>query len=205
MVSSIGSGFMFLVLEGIDGAGKTTHAKMLHEYFRSKRQKCVLTDEPTSGTIGIIIKGFLRQKSGISPNALQLLFASDRAEHVEKFIVPELKSGTNIIMDRYVASTVAYGTASGLDKEWLISINSKFRTPDITLLLDIDPKASMKRKFPNQDESEVELFESVSLLEKVRNTYLELAKVYDNYFIIDASKSKDAVEQAILNKIEHLL
>ena len=205
MVSSIVSGFMFLVLEGIDGSGKTTHARMLYEYFKGKGKNCVLTDEPTSGTIGIIIKGFLRQKSGISPTALQLLFASDRAEHVEKFIVPELKSGTNIIMDRYVASTVAYGAASGLDKDWLISINSKFRMPDITLLLDIDPTVSMKRKFPNPDESEVELFESVSLLEKVRKTYLELANKYDNYFIIDASKSKEAVEQAILNKIESII
>ena len=205
MVSSLVSGFMFLVLEGIDGSGKTTHARMLYEYFKGKGKNCVLTDEPTSGTIGIIIKGFLRQKSGISPTALQLLFASDRAEHVEKFIVPELKSGTNIIMDRYVASTVAYGAASGLDKDWLISINSKFRMPDITLLLDIDPTVSMKRKFPNPDESEVELFESVSLLEKVRKTYLELANKYDNYFIIDASKSKEAVEQAILNKIESII
>ncbi len=205
MVSSLVSGFMFLVLEGIDGSGKTTHARMLYEYFKGKGKKCVLTDEPTSGTIGIIIKGFLRQKSGISPTSLQLLFASDRAEHVEKFIVPELKSGTNIIMDRYVASTVAYGAASGLDKDWLISINSKFRMPDMTLLLDIDPRVSMKRKFPNQDESEVELFESVSLLEKVRKTYLELANKYDNYFIIDASKSKEAVEQAILNKIESII
>jgi dTMP kinase len=125
---------MFIVLEGPDGSGTTTHAAMLAEKLQGQGKKILLTAEPSSGPIGLGIRESLK-RGGLSPEALQTLFVEDRAWHLENEILPALRGGKVVICDRYISSTFAYGEALGLEKEWLRSANASFRRPDVLIFL----------------------------------------------------------------------
>ena len=144
---------MFIVLEGIDGAGKSTQAKMLAKWFENKGYEVVLTKEPTDTAFGKLIRRLVLTggKEGIidgariSKEAEALLFAADRAEHVKKLIEPSLKAGKVVISDRYFYSSLAYQWARGLDLEWLINLNDFDPRADLVILLHLPVKESIKR------------------------------------------------------------
>ena len=135
---------MFVAIEGIDGSGKSTQAALLYSRLKANG-KCFLTSEPTERIVGSVIRKFVSQKRKKDPMFLQLLFVADRADHMVNVIMPKLNSKFSVITDRYVCSTISYGVASGLDEKWLMEINRKFMTPDVTILLDVDPRVVMKR------------------------------------------------------------
>ncbi|MCY0860256.1 MAG: dTMP kinase [Sulfolobaceae archaeon] len=184
---------MFIVaIEGIDGAGKTTIANLLKDHIQSTRKdkKVILTQEPFTKEITDLIA----RTEWKDPITLALLFTADRAYHLNwiKSQNPDI-----VILDRYYYSTIAYQSALGLDKEWIMCINSKFPKPDITILLDVDPKVSIRRI------REKDLFnfeEKVKSLEKVRNIYLELAKTEKNFYVIDTTYS--GINEVIKRVIE---
>lgn len=125
----------FLVLEGPDGAGTTSHAQRLADALQAMGKTVCLTAEPTNGSIGRFIREALKSGEVLSPAALQLLFCADRAEHVASVILPALKRGEVVISDRYALSTLVYGAALGLDSDWLKHMNGAFPAPTLTLLL----------------------------------------------------------------------
>ncbi|MEM0374364.1 MAG: dTMP kinase [Sulfolobaceae archaeon] len=175
-----------IVIEGIDGAGKTTVARKLYELLSNQNLKVILTSEPfTQEIIDLINK--VQWKD---PVALALLFSADRALHISwlKNQVYDI-----VIMDRYFYSTIAYQGAMGVDIKWLKCVNSIFPNPDIIFLLDIDPKIALGRIKEN------DIFnykEKLSSLYKVRKIYLELAKEFKMH-VIDASKPLDEVIKTI--------
>ena len=167
----------FIVLEGIDGSGKTTLAHTISDAVGGAE----LTFEPTSGPIGSALRS--GAYGDIPPAAEALLFAADRAVHTRQ-IEEILDSGRWVICDRYLGSTVAYQSASfgeSADWDWLLGMQKKsVITPDLTILLDIDPEVSMARV--SRRGEELSRFEKLDFLRKVRSAYLRLADILNTVF-----------------------
>ena len=185
---------MFIVLEGPDGSGTTLHSGFLAENLRNKGEKVLLTAEPTDGPIGKHVRSILDGDSLPSPDAVQLLFCADRAQHVESLLQPAIDEGATIVCDRYSLSTIVYGAATGIDKQWLKQVNNAFPKPDLLFVLlppfDVCMERIGRRNVNDQ-------FEKQSLQRRV---YDEYKNVEDPTVIfIDSSKSKSAVAQEILD------
>ena len=186
---------IFVVLEGIDGSGKTSAISKVKEHLESLGHKVMITMEPTKGAIGNLVA----ETDDLTPESEALLFTADRACHTKE-ISGWLEEGYDVICDRYYASTLAYQSASGLDRDWLYSINSKvIREPDIHILLDIDSEVSLTRVGKRGEK--VSRFEKSDYLKKVRKAYLEIAATYD-LTVLDASRSKDDVLKDIIDMID---
>jgi dTMP kinase len=190
----IGEDGILIVIEGLDGAGLSTQAALLAEYLRGKNKKVLLTKEPTSLPIGKLIKSALRRTQKVSLLALQLLFAADRAEHLEKEIEPALRANHIVISDRYILSSLAFGSVDN-DLEFLKQINARFRRPNLTVIIDTPPKVCLERIKKNRDN--IELFEEEQRLEKVREQFLALKNYFDNTFIIAGDRAKEEVSKDI--------
>lgn len=165
-------GFL-LVIEGIDGAGKSTVGRRLAEWLRGSGLRCVVSREPTDGPHGRA----LRQSAKMGRLALDDeldLFLKDRAEHVETLIRPALRRGDVVILDRYYFSTAAYQGARGGDPETIIARNEAFApAPDLVLLLDVDPRHGTGRIIQRGDAPDE--FEALNYLKKVREIFRALA------------------------------
>src|SRR3989338_5655938 len=181
----------FIVFEGPDGAGTTTHSVLLAETLKREGKPVLLTAEPTDGLIGRGIRELLKV-GGISGSALQLLFCADRADHQDA-IEQALERGDTVICDRYIPSTIAYGSALGLDVLWLRDVNRKFRTPDITFVL-LPPLQVCIDRLKLRSSSDA--LEHDSLREHVYDAYQRLAEADPLLTIIDTSgHSKDVAKK----------
>lgn len=194
---------LFIVLEGIDGSGKSSLCERIASVLNEEGYKARVTQEPTYDEVGSFIRS--GTVKNISQKAEALLFVADRAIHTER-ITDWVNGGEIVICDRYFASTVAYQSSPlegvALDREWLIALNSEIiAEPDITFLLDIDPEKSLRR---TDDRGLVTKFEKADYLECVRENYLEIAEDY-GFEIIDANLGKDEVFEAVMGKIRELL
>jgi len=202
---------IFVVLEGIDGAGKSTQAKLLKLWFEEKGYEVVLTKEPTDTPFGKLIRKLVLtggregiiDGAKISHEAEALLFAADRAEHVDKLIKPALESGKVVISDRYFYSSLAYQWARGLDLEWLIDLNRFAVRPDLVLLLDLPVKESMKRIRTRSIKTEFDKI--VELQKRVRENYLKLAERFPEIKIVNALEDVDGVHRQIVALVEAML
>ncbi|RLI95008.1 MAG: dTMP kinase [Candidatus Altiarchaeales archaeon] len=136
---------MFIVLEGIDGCGKTTQANLLRNFLTEEGHSVFLTAEPSNNKIGKFIKKILSSDYKLDPRALALLFTADRYEHIINEIKPAISRGMIVISERYYYSTIAYQAAQGVDVEFLENINSFAirNKPDLTILLDIKPEMAI--------------------------------------------------------------
>ena len=201
---------MFITLEGIEGCGKTTQIKHLTTFFEDRGQPCVVTREPGGTDIGREIRSILLSPSskGIVPKAELLLYMADRAQHVARLVKPCLADDKVVLCDRYFDATVVYqGYARGIDTGFICELHrlilEDFK-PDITLLLDLDPRIGLARAWQelnsgNRSGSESRFEEeTISFHEKVRAGYLELARQEPERFrIIDASKDEMQVQADI--------
>lgn len=183
----------FIVFEGLDGSGSTTQASRLRDWLNESQKKIILgrpsahlTKEPTNNIIGGLIRGQLTGDWKTRPECLQLLFSADRAHHLEKEIIPLLKEGATVITDRYFFSTIAFGALEVKDKEWLIEINKPFILPDITFLIKVSPKICIERI--RGDRFHIELFEKEESLTQVWQNYEDLAKRFENVYIINGER-----------------
>ncbi|ASI13661.1 thymidylate kinase [Candidatus Mancarchaeum acidiphilum] len=187
---------MFIVIEGVDGAGKTTQVNILKGKVVGGKSVRT-TKEPTDGKIGKLIRELLSGKN-LDNLKMQLLFAADREEHLNSLIKDSIDSNEILVSDRYIFSSLSYGIASGLDAQWLIGVNSQFPVPDMTIIIDLEPDVSLSRISARDSK---EAFENIKFLTEVRKAYKFLAGKYSNCFIIDGSKSIDEVQQTIIELI----
>jgi dTMP kinase len=196
MSSQTQSSGKLIVFEGMDGCGKSTHAKLLSAWITKKGLAVLHTKEPSKGGIGLLLRKYL--KKGVPPLVDALLFTADRAEHVESEIKPALSEGKIVICERYIYSTIAYQAAQGLDWKWLEELNSFAPKPDAVILLDMRPDIAHKRT------STKEKFETAGFLTKVRQNYLKLAQE-NNFFIVDVTGAKTKVQEEIRNIAEKII
>ncbi len=184
----------FIVLEGPDGSGTTTHTKLLAERMKKEGRDVLLTAEPTNGAIGRFIREQLKLKTIPSASALQLLFCADRAAHIETVIKPALQEGKTVISDRYVISTLIYGEALGLDPEWLLQVNTPFLEPDVMMIalppFHVCEKRVLKRK-------QLDVFENVKFMRKIHDLYERELESDKSIHLIDTSKEKDEVADEV--------
>ena len=200
---------LFIVIEGMDGSGKSEIVKMLHNYLFSKKKYRILTTrEPTSGTYGKRIREMLRLDEDTYSNkdALLDLFIKDREEHLKNTIIPFLSSKSEelhiVLCDRYYHSTIAFQHAQGIPLDELIKKNSKFLKPDIIFILDIEPETALKRISGRKKEK----FEQLEFMKRLRNDFKSLKKILnDNIRLIDASKPFDEVFSDVTKYIDELL
>jgi dTMP kinase len=157
-----------IVFEGLDQSGKETQARLLQEALeRQGRQVVLLTFPCYQTTIAREIERALHGTREYPPDVLQLLYIANRYEYRER-IEAWLAAGQIVVCDRYLASSVAYGEAQGVDPRWLESMQSQLPQPDLTLLLDIAPASALARKAVDRDRFERDL----ALLARVRESYL---------------------------------
>ncbi|MEU9310330.1 dTMP kinase [Streptomyces sp. NPDC048256] len=206
--TSVGTGF-FIALEGGDGAGKSTQAEALAEWIRAKGHEVVLTREPGATPVGKRLRSILLDVSsaGLSHRAEALLYAADRAEHVDTVVRPALERGAVVITDRYIDSSVAYqGAGRDLSPTEIARI-SRWATnglvPHLTVLLDVSPEAARERftEAPDRLESEPAEFHT-----RVRSGFLTLAAADPGrYLVVDAAQEPEAVTTAVRHRLDQLL
>jgi len=190
-----------IVIEGIDGAGKTTFAKVLYENLKKKGKLVVFSSEPTSGPFGEKIKTFLIKKES-DPQKLRVLFLKDRIWHVENIIMPTLEKGAYLILDRYYISTLAYQSSQGLPfKELLIENETIAPLPDLVIYLDIPLEIAFKRLVNR--EKKLTIFEKREFLERVTEIYKRCLKLF-NHLIIDATKSIEYNLRYLLEYLDNI-
>ena len=185
---------LFVAFEGMDGSGNTTQSKLLADFLKSEGLDVVLTKEPTEGYVGKRIREVLQKKASASPLELQQMFVADRREHMAALVEPALKSGKTVITDRYMFSTLAFGGID-VDMELLRRMNSGFRVPDITFVVNVPAEVSMERmkRRLKENGTKLELFEKTEKLKRVRENYLKIAKLYPNVHVIDGNRPIEAV------------
>lgn len=190
----------FVVLEGIDGCGKSSVAKLLVERIG---KRAVFTREPTDSWIGRAVRE--GDKRELSHYVDALLFMADRAQHTQE-ISKLLRRGKLVISDRYYHSTVAYqavclkGVFKGDAFRWLLEANLKISLePDLTVILDIPPELGLKRI---KGRSKLSRFERLAFLRQVRANYLKLARLDKTIVRIDASEDLESVTDAVLELVK---
>jgi dTMP kinase len=163
---------LFIVIEGIDGTGKSTQARRLGEWFAAKGREVVLSREPTDGPWG----KKLRESAAtgrLSPEDELECFLKDRRQHVEEKIAPALAAGKVVILDRYYFSTMAYQGARGFDPAEIRRLNEEFApVPDLLLILDLDVNTAHQRIGHRGDSTNE--FEQKENLERCREIFLSL-------------------------------
>ncbi|MBI5332351.1 MAG: dTMP kinase [Candidatus Aenigmarchaeota archaeon] len=189
---------IFVTFEGIDGSGLSTQAALLNDYFIKNGMQCVLTKEPTNNIIGGIIRAGLRDEWKTSNLTIQNLFAADRSHHLATEIEPALKKRQHVICDRYILSTIAFG-ALDVPIDYLKQINSLFRKPDITFIIDVHPAVSLERM--KKARYHVEMFETEQRLTQIRQNYLALKNFFPTTFIIDGNNTIEQVQKDIIKAI----
>jgi dTMP kinase len=198
----------FVVLEGIDGSGTTTHVARLADRLRGQGVTLRTTREPSDGPIGTLVRQVLTGRvvvpGGRAPNwtTMALLFAADRMDHVEAEIEPWLASGGLMIGDRYDASSLAYQSVSsgsgGADAvEWIRALNRFCRRPDLTIVLDVLPEEATRRR--EQRGEAAQLYEQSEVQRALAVFYRDLAKHLpnDRIVLVDAGGAIDDVHQRV--------
>jgi len=185
----------FIVFEGLDGSGQSTQAEKLVSFLKEKKIKAHITKEPTNNLIGGLIRGRLQGDWKSSPECLQLLFAADRAHHLEKDVVPYLEKGINVVCDRYFFSSIAFGSLEIDDWNWLKEINKRFVNPDIVFYLKTSPSTCIKRITENR--FSFELFEKEKKLEKIEKSYDKLAREYECFEVLNGEKKIEDISKEI--------
>lgn len=174
-----------IVIEGIDGTGKSTLIRGLAEFCEARALPFVTSREPTLGQYGKRLRDSAAQVRLELKEELEL-FLKDRAEHVKELITPALGDGKIVLLDRYYLSTAAYQGARGADPEAILKMNEQFApVPDLVLLLDADPSLSGRRIIHRGGQTDA--FEDVAYQAAVRRIFLSLKRPFIR--VIDASRS----------------
>jgi dTMP kinase len=198
----------FVALEGGEGAGKSTQAARLEAWLRQEGYDVVLTHEPGDTEIGRKLRRIVLDPATgpMSDRTETLLYAADKAEHVERVVVPALARGAVVITDRYVDSTLAYQGAGRALLDGEVERIARWATsdlrPHLTVLLDLEPQAGLTR-FEERDRIEGE---SAEFHERVREMFLQLAAADpDRYLVVDARQPPEEIERLVRERVEPLL
>lgn len=203
---SVGPG-LFVAFEGGDGGGKTTQIQQLTLWLRERGHAPLVTREPGGTAVGLAIRQLLLHGDDLSPRAEALLFAADRAHHVDTVIAPAIAAGQVVLTDRYLDSSVAYqgaGRALAPDEIRTLSLwAARGLRPDLTVLLDVTPDQGRARRRDRPDRVEAE---PDDFHERVRAHFLALAADDPgHYLVVDAGRPVEDVAAAVVARVRPLL
>ena len=185
----------FICIEGLDGCGKTTQAKLLAKKL-GESHRAVYTAEPSRGKIGTYIRNsYLYGEKRLSIVLEALLFAADRIEHLENEVIPALKEGRLVISDRYVYSSLAYQGAAGLSLEWIETVNEHALKPNLAVFVDVALETVMRRLKTRKS-----VMEKAETLKKVRDVYLKFV-AKGELVRIDGNRGKAEVAEALADVV----
>ncbi len=199
---------VFVAFEGGEGAGKSTQARLLADWLELGGYDVVLTHQPGGSAVGQQLRQILLapETGALDHRAETLLYAADKAEHVEKLVRPALASGSVVITDRYVDSTLAYQGAGRdllpLEVEHIARWATAELRPHLTVLLDVDPELGLGR-FESPDRIEAE---SAAFHHRVRDSFLALAAAdAEHYLVVDARLPADAIAASVRVRLTPVL
>ena len=204
----------FITFEGIDGSGKSTQMRMLASDLRVKGCNVITTMEPGGTPLGRRLReAFLETEENVSPTAELLLFAADRAQHIELLIKPALEEGKIVISDRYADATFAYqGAGRGFSEtlvNQIIEIATNGLKPDLTLFFDVAVEKALMRTHSRDEAGEKKNrmdSETTEFYRRVRASYLKIAeKEKDRFIIIDGDGSVAEVHARVLQVVNEFL
>jgi dTMP kinase len=177
-----------IAFEGLDQSGKQTQAELLRDRLKQGGRKARLVSFPDYGTsIGEEIARALQGEREYGPDVMQLLYIANRYER-KPDLLRWLEGGLVLVCDRYVASSIAYGEAQGLDPAWLTEMQKFLPVPSVTIMLDISPETAVQRKAVDRDRYERDL----AMQKRVRESYTLQAAAQD-WIVLDGEQSKDAI------------
>jgi dTMP kinase len=190
---------VLIVLEGIDGAGTTTQAGLLVRALAERGVAAHATREPSDGPVGRLLREILAGcHSPIDATTLSLLFAADRADHIQREVVRALAAGRVVVSDRWYHSSLAYQGA-GEERAWIAELNRRARRPDLTLFLEVAPDVAARRRAASKRSDE--LFDADAMQRKVAVGYREVMKdlaASERIEIVDGEQPIERVAAACL-------
>jgi dTMP kinase len=196
--SMVGIG-VFICIEGLDGCGKTTQARLLVRKLK-KHYDVLYTAEPSRGTIGKFIKkNCLHAEKRGSVLVEALLFAADRVDHVQNEVLPALNKGRVMVSDRYVYSSYAYQGAAGLELKWIEKLNKHAIRPDLAIFIDVKPETVVQRLKRRKS-----VMEDLETQKKVREVYLKYVEK-SQLVRLDGNKPKRAVAKDLFRIVKEFL
>ncbi len=198
----------FIVLEGVDGAGTTTHTKLLADALRARGLPIYITREPSDGPIGMMLRQIITNRivvpglNGPRPPAwttMALLFAADRMDHLESTIIPNLMDGVTVISDRYDYSSVAYQSlpSNGADDavQWVRELNRHARRPDLTIVLDVPADVAAKRRHARLGHAR-DIFEHEEMQQKLGEFYRTIERYFPDDQVVHVNSARPAGDVA---------
>jgi dTMP kinase len=201
-----------VVLEGLDGAGTTTQARLLGEALRAAGRRVHVTAEPSSRPTGALIRQILTRRvrgadgGDFDPAALALLFAADRIDHVEAEIAPRVRAGTDVVSDRFTLSSLAYQGVTTGDMDWVERINGLALAPDLTVFLRVPASVAFRRR--KAATADREIFEVGAFQRKVARSYdraiARLRAAGQRIVEVDGEASIEAVAAAVRAEVERI-
>ena len=204
----------FITFEGIDGSGKSTQLRLLSDHLHDRGVDLITSCEPGGTLLGRHLRAvFLETEDAVSPLAEMLLFAADRAQHVEFLIKPAIAAGRVVISDRYADATVAYqGAGRGFDAETIaqvVQLATGGLKPDLTLFFDISVDAAIRR-MQTRGDSGIKANrmdrETAEFYNRVRASYLQIAAAEpERFFVLDASGTVEDIHNNVVAAVNKLL
>jgi dTMP kinase len=207
---------VFIVFEGIDGAGTTTQSERYAEHVKTLRRQVHLTHEPSDGPVGALLRQSLAGRVQVGAGPLQaptmaLLFAADRLDHVAHEIEPHLRDGAVVISDRYDLSSITYQTATAdaenaaAFEDWVRTLNRRAPRPDATVVLEVSPQEAERRRRARQ--GALELYEESSLQARLAALYAQAERLVpgDRVLRVDGNKSADEVAAAVREALREIV
>src|SRR3954470_22449779 len=198
---------LFVVVEGIDGCGSTTHAKLLAKAIKSRGAEVLLTCEPSTGPIGSLIRQVLQRRLFVADatgprnfdwSTMALLFAADRMDHLDSTVAPALRAGSVVISDRYDLSSLAYQSVTahnGADPiPWIRQLNAQALRPDLTIVIDVPAEVAEERRRARGGVEE--MFEARELQARLATVYARAEELVPNDRVLHVSGVGAAPEVA---------
>jgi dTMP kinase len=207
-----GNDGLFVVFEGIDGAGTTTQAARYASFLRSRRRMVHVTGEPSGGPMGSLLRLMLKQRVNLPSDhreaTMTLLFAADRIDHLDSEICPHLRDGYVVISDRYELSSIIYQSI-GIEDDaerakfvsWIRECNKHAMQPDITIVIDVDPDVAEHRRRMRGGASD--LYEVPDLQARLARAYLRAEELVgkDRLIHVDGNGDVDSVTTAVVQAL----
>lgn len=185
-----------IVFEGLDQSGKQTQAELLRDWLKKEGLRSRLVSFPDYGTsIGEEIARALQGERDYGPEVMQLLYVANRYER-KPDLQRWIEGGLILVCDRYMASSIAYGEAHGLDPLWLAEIQKFLPRPSLTFMLDIEPETAVQRKAVDRDRYERDL----EMQMRVRDSYRRQAAA-ERWVVLDGERSKQAIAADVINAV----